>query len=128
MPIPTLRAAIPILLVRDVTSSAGFFREKLGFEIDFLYGAPPFYGAVSRDGACLHVRFVHDPVFHLAAAREESLICASIETDDVQALYEEFVGRGAPVAQSPTQQPWGGTDLHIPDPDGAAIAFVTYGS
>jgi catechol 2,3-dioxygenase-like lactoylglutathione lyase family enzyme len=123
---PTLGPAIPILFVRDVASGAEFFREKLGFEIDFLHGAPPFYGSVSRDGACLHLRFVHEAVFHLAAAREESLICASIETDDVQALYEEFVGRGAPVAQSPTKQAWGGTDLHIPDPDGNVIAFVTY--
>ena len=40
---------MPILLVRNMTASADFFREKLGFEIDFLYGAPPFYGSVSRD-------------------------------------------------------------------------------
>ncbi len=117
---------MPILLVGDVTASADFFREKLGFEIDFLYGAPPFYASVSRDGACLHLRFVHEPVFHLAAAREESLICASIETDDVQALFEEFRTRGASVAQTPTRQAWGGTDLHIRDPDGNVIAFVEY--
>jgi catechol 2,3-dioxygenase-like lactoylglutathione lyase family enzyme len=123
---PALKAAIPILLVRDVTASADFFRQKLGFEIDFLYGAPPFYGSVSRDGACLHLRFVHELVFHLAAAREESLVCACIETDDVQALFEEFRTRGAPVAQTPARQAWGGTDLHIPDPDGNVIAFVTY--
>jgi uncharacterized glyoxalase superfamily protein PhnB len=112
--------------VRDVTASAGFFRETLGFEIDFLHGAPPFYASVSRGDACLHLRFVKDPVFHLAAAREQSLICASIETTDVQALFEEFTARGAPVVQPPTQQAWGGTDLHVRDPDGNVLAFVAY--
>jgi uncharacterized glyoxalase superfamily protein PhnB len=66
-------------------------------------------------------------VFQLAAAREDSLICASIETDDVHALFEAFRARGAPIAQPPTRQAWGGTDLHIPDPDGNVIAFVEYG-
>jgi catechol 2,3-dioxygenase-like lactoylglutathione lyase family enzyme len=123
---PKLKGAIPILLVRDVTASAEFFEAKLGFEIDFLHGAPPVYGSVSRDGACLHLRYVHEPVFHLVAANEESLICASIETTDVQGLYGEFRSRGAPFAQTPIKQDWGGTDLHIRDLDGNVIAFVMY--
>jgi catechol 2,3-dioxygenase-like lactoylglutathione lyase family enzyme len=32
-----LKSAVPILFVRDVSASAAFFREKLGFEIDFHY-------------------------------------------------------------------------------------------
>ena len=53
-----LKPAVPILFVRDVPASAAFFREKLGFEIDFLHGNPPFYGSVSRGDACLHLRCV----------------------------------------------------------------------
>jgi catechol 2,3-dioxygenase-like lactoylglutathione lyase family enzyme len=124
---PTLKVAVPILLVRNVEASAEFFRRTLGFEIDFLHGAPPFYGSVSRDGVCLHLRFVHEPVFPLAAAKEESLICVSIETDDVQRLYDEFRARHAPFAQTPVKQTWGGTDFHVRDPDGNVISFVTYG-
>jgi catechol 2,3-dioxygenase-like lactoylglutathione lyase family enzyme len=121
-----LRSAIPVLFVRDVTASAGFFRDTLGFEIDFLHGAPPFYGSVSRDEACLHLRFVRRPNFAELAAREGSLILTSIEVSDVRALFEAFEGRGADIAQPPTAQPWGGTDLHVRDPDGNVIAFVTY--
>ncbi len=33
---------------RDVPASAQFINEKLGFDVDFLDGTPPFYGAVSR--------------------------------------------------------------------------------
>ena len=121
-----LKSAIPVLLVRDVKVCANFFQEKLGFEIDFLHGMPPFYGAVSRDGACLHIRYVRQPVFAQAAAEEGSLICAFLEVSNVQALFEEFKVRNVEFAQKPTKQAWGGTDFHVRDPDGNVICFVTY--
>ena len=122
-----LKPAVPILFVRDVAASAEFFRTKLGFEVDFLYGTPPFYGSVSRGGACLHLRFVHQPNFAELAAREVSLILASIEVSDVRRLFEELEQRGVEFAQAPTRQPWGGTDFQVRDPDGNVISFVTYG-
>ncbi len=121
-----LEAAVPILFVRDVPASAAFFRDKLGFAIDFLYGDRPYYGSVSRGGACLHLRCVHEPNFDQLAAREVSLILATIEVSDVQALFEEFRGRGVEFAQMPTKQDWGGTNFHVRDLDGNAISFVTY--
>ena|ERR1700733_2922123 len=123
----SLKSVVPILFVRDVSASAAFFREKLGFAIDFLYGTPPFYGAVSRDKACLHLRFVGQPNFAELAAREVSLILATVEVSDVQGLLEEFKERGVEFAQTPTKQPWGGTDFHVRDPDGNVISFVAYG-
>jgi catechol 2,3-dioxygenase-like lactoylglutathione lyase family enzyme len=124
----TVTGVVPILLVRDVTASARWFEERLGFVTDFLYGEPPFYGSVSRDGVRLHLRFVHEPVFATAAAREESLIAASFEVSDVQALFDEFTGRGAAFAQRLVSQEWGGTDFHVRDPDGNAVSFVQYGA
>ncbi len=121
------KGVTPILFVRDVTKSATYFREILGFEVDFLYGEPPFYGAVSRDGVCIHLRHVHDPNFTEIAAREPSLILASFEVSDAAALFEEFSGRGADFAQGLVKQAWGGTDFHVRDPDGNVVSFVTYG-
>lgn len=123
---PVLKNAIPILFVRDVTVCANFFRDKLGFEIDFLHGSPPFYGAVSRDGVCLHIRFVHHPFFAKAAAEEKSLILASIEVANVQGLFEELEARGVEFPQKLKKQAWGGTDFHVRDPDGNVISFVAY--
>ena len=121
-----LKSVVPILFVRDVTASAIFFREKLGFETDFLYGTPPFYGSVSRGDVCLHLRCVRRTNFAELAAQEISLILATIEVSDVQGLFEEFKGRGAEFAQAPTKQPWGGTDFQVRDPDGNVVSFVTY--
>jgi catechol 2,3-dioxygenase-like lactoylglutathione lyase family enzyme len=124
---PAVKDVIPILLVRDVKASAAFFQEKLGFEIDFLHGLPPFYGSVSRDGVCLHLRFVHEPFFAEAAKLEESVLCASFEVSNVHGLFEEFRARGVEFAQTLTKQAWGGTDFQVRDPDGNVISFVTYG-
>ena len=120
------KSVVPILHVSHVTKSAEFFRHVLGFDIDFLYGEPPFYGAVSRDAVCLHLRHVHATNFAELAAREPSLINASIEVSDVHALFEEFAARGADFAQRPVKQAWGGTDFHVRDPDGNVVSFVTY--
>lgn len=121
-----LKPAVPILFVRDVPASAAFFRDRLGFGIDFLYGDPPFYGAVSRGGACLHLRCVRAPNFAELAAREVSLILATIEVSDVQGLFAEVSERGADIAQVPTKQPWGGTDFQVRDPDGNVVSFVSF--
>lgn len=123
---PLLKNVIPILLVRDVKKSAVFFRDKLDFQIDFLHGLPPFYGAVSRDAVCLHLRFVHEPFFAQAAALEESVIVASIAVENVRGLFEEFKARGVDFPQKLKKQAWGGTDFQVRDPDGNVISFVTY--
>jgi uncharacterized glyoxalase superfamily protein PhnB len=124
---PVLKSVVPILLVRDITKSADFFNQMLGFEIDFLHGLPPFYGSVSRDGVCLHLRHVGQPYFAQAAAREKSLLCASFQVTNVQGLFEEFKARGASFVQTLTKQAWGGTDFQVQDPDGNVISFVAFG-
>jgi catechol 2,3-dioxygenase-like lactoylglutathione lyase family enzyme len=121
------KSVVPILFVRDVERSATFYTSMLGFTIDFLYGKPPFYGAVSRDGVSLHLRFVHEPFFAREAAKEESLILATIEISDVRGLFEECKGRGVDLPQLLVKQPWGGTDFHVRDPDGNVISFVSFG-
>lgn len=119
-----LKAAVPVLYVREVRAAAEFYRDQLGFQTDFLHGNPPFYGAVSRDGAALHLKFVHEPVFGQGRVEEEGLIMAFVPVDNLKALHAGYQAKGVPVVQAPTKQPWGGTDFHVRDPDGNRISFV----
>jgi catechol 2,3-dioxygenase-like lactoylglutathione lyase family enzyme len=116
--------AKPVLFVSNVNASATFYRDTLGFEIDFLHGHPPFYGSVSRGRATLHLKFVHEPVFAAGVAEKEGLIMAFIDAPNVKRLYSEYQAAGAAIVQKLTKQAWGGTDFIIRDPDGNAIAFV----
>jgi catechol 2,3-dioxygenase-like lactoylglutathione lyase family enzyme len=123
---PTLRLtrALPVIFVANVEASAGFFRNTLGFSIDFLHGKPPFYGSVSRDGACVHLKFVHEPVLVVGAQDGDGLINAFIEVENVKALYAEYVTAGATFAQKLKKQAWGGRDFVVRDLDGNGICFV----
>ena len=121
-----MRNAVPILFVQDVVVAANFYYDHLGFNVDFLHGHPPFYGSVSRGGACIHLRFVHQPNFSELAAREGSLILATIEVSNVKALVEEYQARGVSFAQRLTRQACGGIDFHVRDPAGNVISFVQY--
>jgi catechol 2,3-dioxygenase-like lactoylglutathione lyase family enzyme len=121
---PRLTRAMPVIFVANVQASAEFFRDTLGFSIDFLHGRPPFYGAVSRGGACLHLKFVHEAVFAIGPHDRDGLIMAFIEVENVKALYAEYLTAGVRFEQKLKKQAWGGRDFIVRDLDGNAISFV----
>jgi catechol 2,3-dioxygenase-like lactoylglutathione lyase family enzyme len=122
---PRLARAVPVIFVADVQTSAAFFRDTLGFSIDFLHGNPPFYGAVSRDDACLHIKFVHQPVLAVGAEDKPDFINAFVDVDNVDALYTEYIQAGATFQQTLRTEPWGGRDFVVRDPDGNAVCFAS---
>lgn len=119
-----ISGAVPVLFVADVRRSANFYHDTLGFTVDFLHGDPPFYGSVSRDGARLHLKWVHEPVFGPGRIEAERLIMAFLPVANVKALYAEFATTDVAFSQKLTKQAWGGTDFHVCDPDGNVLAFV----
>ena len=98
---------MPIIFVANVQASAEFFRDSLGFSIDFLHGQPPFYGAVSRDAACLHLKFVHEPVFAIGTQDREGLIMAFIQVENIKALYASYVAAAVTFEQKLRKEAWG---------------------
>jgi len=121
---PALKGAKPVLFVANVQTSAAFFRDKLGFAIDFLHGQPPFYGAVSRGSACLHLRFVHEPVFRDGVREEEQLLSAFLDVDNIKGLFAEFKVAGVGFVQPLRKEPWGASAFIVLDPDGNWICFA----
>jgi catechol 2,3-dioxygenase-like lactoylglutathione lyase family enzyme len=123
-PMVRLARAVPVVFAADVRRSAAFYRDALGFSIVFLHGEPPFYGSVSRDGACLHLKFVHEPVLVAGAQDRDGLITAFIEVEHVKALYAEYVDKGVTFRQGLQKQAWGGHDFIVRDPDGNFLCFA----
>ena len=123
-PTPRLTRAVPVISVLNVQASTEFFRDTLGFSIDFLHGHPAFYGSVSRDGACVHLKFVHKPVLAVGAQDLDGFITAFIEVENVKALFAAYVTAGATFDQKLEKQAWGGREFIIRDADGNGICFV----
>jgi len=125
---PVLKGAMPVVFVSNVQTSAAFFRDKLGFAIDFLHGHPPFYASVSRGAARLHLRFVHEPVITPGVReREEGLLSAFLDVENIKGLFAEYKAAGVDFFQPLRKEPWGGSAFVVLDPDGNCICFAADG-
>jgi len=108
-----------------------FFASKLGFEVDFLYGEPPFYGQVRRDGARLALRLVCEPVFVGDIRERETLLSASVTlatSDEIKRLFAAYQARGVAFNKPLSLEPWGALTFIVRDPDGNLVLFAGPGS
>lgn len=111
----------PQFLVDDLDRATAYYRDRLGFAIDFVYES--FYAAVSRDGFAIHLK--HAP--KLAAARahrkQNEHLDAYIAVSGIRSLFEELQRRGADVIKGLEERPWACVDFYVEDPDGYILCF-----
>jgi catechol 2,3-dioxygenase-like lactoylglutathione lyase family enzyme len=111
----------PQFLVDDLERAIAYYRDKLGFELDFTYQG--FYAAVTRDGFAIHLK--HAP--KLAADREHRKqnehLDAYISVTGIHGLFGELERRGARVLRPLQERPWACFDFYIEDPDGYILCF-----
>jgi catechol 2,3-dioxygenase-like lactoylglutathione lyase family enzyme len=122
-PTSRLLAAEPELFVLDIEKSCEFYVRKLGFAVNFTYGAPPFYAQVARDGARLN-RHVDRPVIDGRARTDEDLLSAMIVLDRAKPLFLEYQAAGVEFHQTLRTEPWGARTSIVRDPHGNLIAFA----
>jgi catechol 2,3-dioxygenase-like lactoylglutathione lyase family enzyme len=119
-----LTKAMPVVLVTNVQAAAEFYRDQLGFAIDFLHGSPAFYSSVSRDEACIHLRFVHQPVLDADLREREQVISAFVAVANVKGLFTEYETRGVTFVHRLRKEPWGQSSFIVRDPDGNGLCFA----
>jgi uncharacterized glyoxalase superfamily protein PhnB len=119
-----ITGAEPQLFVTDVTVACEFYARRLGFDIVFVYGEPPFYAQIARDAARLNLRHVDKPPISAAQRAEDKLLTATITLDDARPLYEEYRAAGVDFAQPLQSEPWGARTFSVRDPDGNLILFA----
>jgi uncharacterized glyoxalase superfamily protein PhnB len=120
-----LVTAEPQLHVGDVVAAAEFYAQRLGFSVAFIYGDPPFYAQVRRDGARLNLRHVDAPVVDPDRRDAEQLLSATIVLDDARALAHEYERAGVAFAQALRTEPWGAETFIVRDPDGNLVLFAS---
>jgi uncharacterized glyoxalase superfamily protein PhnB len=126
-PRPILSSISAQLFLADIKSSCDFYTGKLGFEVEFIYGDPPFYGQVVRDNARLALRVVPEPVFAGDVRKREHLLSASITVataNEIQQLFLSYQAAGVSFHQTLKKEPWGATTFIVSDPDENLILFA----
>ena len=92
-----LTSISPFFIVKDLQTSITYYRERLGFQLDFQGpGDGPFYAGVSRDGIGIMLKAILPDVLPCPnhTRHEWARWDAYIYTMDPDALFDEFSQRG----------------------------------
>jgi len=121
---PVLTGLAPQFVVRDVVKTAEFYRDKLGFELLGFFADPPVYAMVRRDSAEIHFgKADSDQIQVNETVRKGLGSDAYIFVSDVNALYEEYVGRGVEITEGPIKRIYNCTEITVKDCNGFQLVF-----
>ena len=122
----TLTSIAPCFIVRDVTPSIAFYRDRLGFALEFLGPADdPFFAILRRDGVRVMIKAIlpHVQPTPNAGQHPWARWDGFVHTADPDALAAEFSARGvglhAPLADTDDQL----RGFEVRDPDGYVLFF-----
>lgn len=112
-----LRGFSAVFTVADVGAAIAFYRDRLGFVVQFEMGAPPTYAIIENDPVSLHL---------MPAARDAAALGLSsiyVYARDVDGLHRDLVARGCPIEVAPEDFFYGMREMSVRDPDGNRITF-----
>jgi catechol 2,3-dioxygenase-like lactoylglutathione lyase family enzyme len=118
---PRITGILPQFLVDDLDRAIAYYRDKLGFEVDFIYDS--FYAAVSRDGFALHLKESPKLPAERAFRKQNEHMDAHIAVSGIRGLFSELQTRGAEVIKPLEERPWACIDFYVEDPDGYVLCF-----
>ena len=118
----------PFFIVKNLQASIAFYRERLGFQLDFQGPeGDVYYAGVSRDGASIMLKQILPDVLpqpnhtRHAWARWDAYVI----TMDPDALFDEFRHHGVSFVQELSFIDDGLWGFEITDADGYVLAFFT---
>jgi len=116
----------PFFIVKDLQASIAFYRERLGFQVDFQGPAGDvYYAGVSRDGVGIMLKTILPDVLPCPNHTRHPWARwdAYIYTLDPDSLFDEFRQRGVPFVKELSFIDDGLWGFEITDADGYVIAF-----
>jgi catechol 2,3-dioxygenase-like lactoylglutathione lyase family enzyme len=111
----------PQLLVDDLDRAIAYYRDKLGFELDFQYES--FYASVTRDGFAIHLKQAPKLAAEREHRKENEHLDAYISVSGIRGLFSELEKSGARVTKPLEERPWACLDFYVEDPDGYILCF-----
>lgn len=119
-----LTANAPVLLVSDILHSAGWYRDKLGYQYEKFYGDPPSFCILERDRSFIMLCQIKDkseikPHWKIT----EKMWNVYVWTDNAEELFNEFKSNGAEIDYELGIKPYNVKEFGVIDPDGYDIGF-----
>lgn len=119
----------PVLLVHNVMESVNYYRNQLGFGVEFLYRetpeSEPTHAGVARGhwtGSRVVIQLSEAPQGRSIEPAGYLYVFVDAHID---ALYEQYREQGVEIVAPPQNYPWGLREFTIRDPDGHKLRFGT---
>ena len=117
----SLNHVAPVFRVADLARSLLYYRDQLGFDVEFNYEG--FYAGVLRDGCHVHLKCAHPIERDQAAFEAAEHLDACFNVQDAQALASRFASAGASFSVPLRNMPYG-REFYVKDPDGYILGFI----
>jgi predicted enzyme related to lactoylglutathione lyase len=111
----------PVFRVADLSRSLAFYRDQLGFTVEFVYES--FYAGVCREGCHIHLKCSAVTPRDQTAFEREEQIDAHIGVQNAETLAESFASAGVAFVAPLRHMPYG-IEFYVRDPDGYVLGFV----
>jgi catechol 2,3-dioxygenase-like lactoylglutathione lyase family enzyme len=111
----------PVFRVADIPRSLSFYRDRLGFTVEFVH--ENFYAGVCRDGCHIHLKCSPPTPRDQTAFEREEHIDAYVGVHNPEGLSECFASAGVAFVVPLRHMPYG-TEFYVRDPDGYVLGFV----
>jgi uncharacterized glyoxalase superfamily protein PhnB len=118
---PQITGIIPQFLVDDLDRAIAYYRDRLGFELEFCYQS--FYASIRRDGFAIHLKCAPKLTADRAHRKQNEHLDAYVSVTGIRALFTELQTRGADVIKPLEERPWACLDFYVEDPDGYILCF-----
>ncbi|MBM3189264.1 MAG: hypothetical protein FJZ90_11150 [Chloroflexi bacterium] len=118
------RGVVPLLQVGDLTETLDYYREVLGFTMDFVWPDEdaPKWAMASRPGVSFMFTVDLGTSSSPFIAEKGNGVVFYIVTDDLDAVYDELLDKGAIIAQEMVA--YGDRrQFSVADPNGYVITF-----
>jgi catechol 2,3-dioxygenase-like lactoylglutathione lyase family enzyme len=117
----SLNYVAPVFRVADLARSLSYYRNQLGFELEFNYEG--FYAGVLRDGCHIHLKCSGPVARDEAAFEAAEHLDACFGVQDAEDLASRFASAGVAFSVPLRTMPYG-REFYVKDPDGYILGFI----
>ena len=121
----SLNYVAPVFRVADLARSLSYYRDQLGFVVEFNYEG--YYAGVLRDGCRIHLKCAAPVGRDQPALEAAEHLDACFGVRDARALASRFGSAGAAFSVPLRTMPYG-KEFYLKDPDGYVLGFIETGN
>lgn len=117
-----LKAAVPVISTADVRGTIDYYGRVLGFREHFVFGDPPVYAGVERDGVLLYI--THHPALAELLKNHDLHPDIFLWVQDVDGVFEEHRRNGARIIEMVSNRAWDARQYVVEDPNGYRLKIA----